>query len=231
MNNISKSLDDTLLSSSTDEATKTIKDLSTDFTEAGIDALIQNDVVKEIPVVKTLLAIPKVIKSISNYLFLQKIIRFLYQLNGTTLKERQDFLASLNTSKREEIISNLILVLDKHDHLQKSELQGKLFVAYIKGLINYSDYMALTYALNMMDIKLLSSLVSFYVSETSQTLKPETIYNFIFLQLVRIDNSQIGLIGGGGPMYKRNKLGMLMVEICTEAKIPQDYKDQILGKI
>lgn len=231
MDIIGKSLDDTLLSSSTDEATKTIKDLSVDFTEAGIDALIQNDIVKEIPVVKTLLAVPKVIKSISSYLFLQKIIRFLYQLNTTTLKERQVFLTSLETSKREEIISNLILVLDKHDHLQKSELQGKLFVAYIKGLINYSDYMALTYALNMMDIKLLSSLVSFYVSETSHILKPETIYNFIFLQLVRIDNSQIGLFGGGGPMYKRNKLGMLMVEICTEVKIPQDYKDQILGKI
>ncbi len=230
MDNISKSLDETLLSKSTDDATKAMKDLSADLVEINLDTLVNNDIVKELPVVKTLLIAPKVIKGISDYIFLKKILRFLFQLENTTLKEREEFLGKLEGSKREELLSNLILILDKHDHLHKSELQGKLFSTYIKGVLNYDEYMALTYSLNMMDVKALPALVSFYVGETSHTLKPETIYNFIFLQLIRIDNSLIGTFGGGGPTYERNRLGMLMVEICTDGKIPQDYKDKILGK-
>lgn len=227
MDNINKSLDDTLLSSSTDEATKAMMDISEDLTEVSLDTLIKNDIVKEIPVIKTLLVFPKLVKGISNYLFLQKIIRFLFELKETSQDERQKFLTNLEGSKREEIISNLLLVIDKHDQLKKSELQGKLFSAYIKGQLNYDEYMSLTYSLNMMDIKTLSVLINFYNSKTLCTLKPETIYNFIFLQLVRIDTSLIGTWNGGGPTYKRNRLGMLMVEICSGAKIPQNYKDKI----
>lgn len=32
----------------------------------------------------------------------------------------------------------------------------------------------------------------------------------------------------GGPEYKRNRLGMLLVEHGAGAKIPQDYKEAIL---
>lgn len=219
-----------MLSASTNEATKAIGEVAADFSEISIDTLIESDIVKELPVVKTILAFPKVIKGISNYLLAQKIIRFLYQLGRTTVEERQKFLKSLDGNKKKEILSNLILVLDKHDHIRKADLQGKLFGAYIRGELSYQEYAELTYSLNMLDISTLASLIDFYTKDPVPTLPPEHIYNFIFLKLIRVDNSLIGTWGGGGPVNKRNRLGMLFVEVSTEANIPQKYADEVIGK-
>ncbi|MBL7159829.1 hypothetical protein ISS85_05095 [Candidatus Microgenomates bacterium] len=228
MNNLEDQLGKTITSPSTDNAMQAMSSLVTDLIEIDIDTLIGNELIKELPVVKVFVTASKVIKGISNELLLKKIFIFLFQLKGTTLKEREKFLQKLGSSKRKEILSNLILVLDKHEQLRKSEIQGKLFAAYIKEKMNYMDYMTLTYVVNMMDINTLEALVKFYTIKSSASLKPELIYNFIFLQLIRIDNSKIGTLGGGGPEYKRNRLGMLLVEHGAEAKIPQDYKKLIL---
>ena len=80
-----------------------------------------------------------------------------------------------------------------------------------------------------MNMGALPSLVNFYKSESNGLLTQEQIYNFIFLQLIGIDNSKIGTYGGGGPEYKKNRFGLILVEIGTETKIPGDYREKILG--
>ena len=65
------------------------------------------------------------------------------------------------------------------------------------------------------------------MSDKRRLLTPEIIYNFIFLKLIRIDTSSIGRLGGGGPEYKRNKLGVLMVEICMNVSVPDNYKQNL----
>lgn len=228
MDKITDSLKDTLLSSYTDSATKAIGELSVDLTEITVDTLINNEYVKELPVIKTLLIFPKAIRGISSYLLLQKIIRFIFQLKDTTTEERRMFLSKLEGKKREEILSCLILALDKFDHLNKSDLLGKLFETFIKGKINYEEYMSLIYSLNLIDVNTIPYLVNFYTVEPPSTsIRPEIYYNLVFLRLIRIDNSKIGTWDGGGPEYKRNRLGMLFVEICAGVKIPKIIKINI----
>lgn len=231
MDEIGESLNKTLESSSLDKSVDELANLSSDLLEVSIDAFLKDGIAKELPVIGLIVAIGKSINSYANYLLLRKIARFLFQLKTTTVKERKRFLDSLESGKRKEILSNLILVLDKHEVLLKSELQGRLFAAYIKGNLDDFEYTSLTYAVSMMNVVTLELLVKFYTLETSSSTQADLLQNFVFLQLIRLDNSQVGLMNGGPPEYKRNRLGMLLVEIGAQVKVPSDYREEIIGKV
>jgi hypothetical protein len=229
LQDIEKYLETTILSPAVDKAA--LGDVIRDYGELAIDTLLTNGLLKEIPLIKTVAAIPQIINDFNNQMLIKKIVHFLLQLGSTSFEERVAFLNTLDGDKRIEIISNLVLVLGRYEHTQKAELHGRIFAAYVKNEINYFEYMSLVYAITMINVKLLPDLIRFYTVETSVYPPIERIYNLMFLQLIRIDNSPIGTYGGKGPTYKKNKLGMLMVEIGCQTKIPQDYKDIILGKV
>ncbi len=226
---IRNSLDLTLSSSAIEEAADEIKVIGGDLMEVGLDALLNDGLLRDIPIIGMLISAGKAAGSISNFLLTKKIIRFIFQLKDTTLEERKKFLDELGSNRKNDILENLMLILDKHDNYQKSEIQGKLLSSYIKGKISVYDYDKLTYAVSMLDGNFLFLLKSFYLSEDNRLLTPEQIYNFIFLQLVKIDNSKIGLWGGGGPEYKKNRLGLILVEISTNSKLPDEVRKDILG--
>jgi len=228
---IRNSLDLTLNSSAIENAADQIQNIGGDLMEVGFDALLNDGLLKDIPIVGMMVSVGKIAGSISNFLLTKKIIMFLYQLKDTSLDERKKFLEELGSEKRKNILENLMLILEKHDNYQKSELQGKLLSAYIKGEITVYDYDKLTYAVSLLDSNFLFLLKDFYLSETNILLTPEQIYNFIFLQLIKIDNSKIGLWGGGGPEYKKNRLGLILVEISTDTKLPDEIRKDILGHL
>jgi hypothetical protein len=54
-----------------------LSDLGTDLGEVELDSLLDDGLLKEIPVIKTILAFSGTIGSIRDYLFTEKLIRFL----------------------------------------------------------------------------------------------------------------------------------------------------------
>lgn len=177
-----------------------------------------------------ILGIVQIYKGIRDYLLAEKIKLFLYELNSISVNERNKFFKELDSAKKKRIFSQLILVLDKHDQFKKSEVQGKLFKAFIKGFVTFSEYSHLSYAINSMNIDNLKALASYYCSVSSINAT-DILQHFISLQLVSIDYSLIGTYGGGGPQFKRNRYGILLVELCSDSKIPDDYIENALGKL
>src|SRR5690606_27215854 len=76
-------------------------DLSTMTTEAGdivIDALFQEGVAREVPILGWIVKSCNVASSVSNHFFGNKIVRFLTALRETTIPERQAMIASLTVN-------------------------------------------------------------------------------------------------------------------------------------
>jgi hypothetical protein len=120
-----------------------IKSLSQDYLELGIDSLMDNELIKSIPIIKTLNALYKTTKSIEEYRLKRKIIRFLFQIKdipkdqiSKTLKKIED-----DTSYKKDFVENLILILDKFDDINKAELLGKAFKIYLKEEISTEDFL------------------------------------------------------------------------------------------
>jgi hypothetical protein len=189
-------------------------DVAFDVTE-GLRAVASDEILPEIPIVKSLYALVKTSKAISNALLAKKVVRFLFQLREISPDDRQAFLAKLEGDDRERIVGSLILVLERHEVLRKSEIQGRLFAALIREDLTKAEYLTLTHATTTIDVDSLPVLRSFYGGVPGDA-PPSTalLYGYGFLQLLDVDNSSLGTFGGGQPKFVQNELGEKYISIA-----------------
>lgn len=121
-----------------------IVDLGIDYSEMGIDTFINNETVRELPVVKTIASLIKVGLSIKEWHFARKFLKFLERFHSGSLSENEKntFLEKYNedSSYREKVVTLLITANDKYFDIKQSDICGNLFVAHIKGLVSWEDY-------------------------------------------------------------------------------------------
>jgi hypothetical protein len=129
--------------------------------EAGMDAG------REIPVVRTVLALARAAASVQSYMLLRKIVRFLQELSTLDQKQREDFLRDLDGDDRKRILDPLLLVLDHHDHEHKSEIEAKLLKAHVRGQLTAREYLDLRHATSAINIEAIRDLRRFYAGELS----------------------------------------------------------------
>jgi hypothetical protein len=174
----------------------------------GLSHASADEVLPEIPVLKQLYALAKAGRSVSNVLLARKIVRFLSQLQSVDAEEREEFLARLEGSDRERIVGDLVLVLDRHEAQRKSEIQGRLFAALIRGGLTTREYLDLTHAVSSVNVDSLVDLKNFYDDAFQfDDQNAQLAYSFAVLQLLGIDNSMIGTYGGGSPQPAKLLLG------------------------
>ena len=184
------------------------------FTGTDVGADLAEQVLPEIPIVKLFYGAVKISRGISDAFLAKKIVRFLSQLSEIDPEERQKFLANLESDDRERVVENLMLVLQKHEALQKSEIQGRLFAALIKGDLNRQEYYRLTHATSTINAQTFPDLAGFYSGKLAVgELSIGLLYSFAFLELVALDNSKLGTFGGGQPEFHKTELGARYVDL------------------
>lgn len=117
-----------------------IKDLSMDFLELELDSITDNEILREIPIVKTVCAITKTSIAIKEKFLLRKFFNFVKAFNNYDVKEE--------ISKRKNAIHNnekwvydeiefLSVYLDDMDSDKKARILGKLYNEYLNRRINW----------------------------------------------------------------------------------------------
>ena len=81
MNEIVPKLKDSLVIDSSD--------IVTDYLELGIDSILENDGLKEIPIIKTLISIGKVTKDIRERNMMKNLVIFLNELNSGNIDKEK----------------------------------------------------------------------------------------------------------------------------------------------
>ncbi|RDY27915.1 hypothetical protein CHL78_007890 [Romboutsia weinsteinii] len=115
------------------------KDISAEYLELSLDTFLQDDILKDIPVVNTITSVFRVGSSIKDAFFYKKLTKFLYHMNGISANERQKFYEkSIKDDK--DFGEKLIYVLDTLDEVKKVEYLAKLYKAYSDDKINYSEF-------------------------------------------------------------------------------------------
>lgn len=121
-----------------------LTDVGVDYAEMGIDTFLNNEIIKEIPVVKTIFSLVKTGYAIREQCFAKNFLTFLKQYHCGKLnqEEKDNFLNKYNTdsSYREKIVSLLVKINDRYFESNQSKIAGNLFVAYVKDLISWDDY-------------------------------------------------------------------------------------------
>lgn len=130
--------------------TSTLSTILADVSEATFDSMLNDGILKEIPVIHTIINLAQTGINISQKLFLKKITRFLDPIAQCSGEERATFTAQLENDAGTKIKAGeaILLTLDRLDHMEKATLLGNLYVNYMHGRISYSELMRFTMILD-----------------------------------------------------------------------------------
>ena len=137
-----KNLESSLFESLRDNATE----LAGEIGELTIDQFIDNDVLKEIPFFSLFYKSVKTIQGVRNALFAMKVYKFMREFGQIKQKDKDKFLGRVMASKKEKtkVGQVLIMILDKIDDLDKTQIIANIFAAYIKEDISISEFIHLS---------------------------------------------------------------------------------------
>lgn len=137
-----------------------LTDLAASGAEIAVDSLLEDDtLLQQIPIIKTLLGISKAVASVRDRLFLEKVIGFLSELSKIPVDKRRDFLNDLSEEERDKVAQYMILYIERLDSLEKPEMLGKVFAAYLEERI---DQRAMLYFCHYIDRVFILTWKDFY---------------------------------------------------------------------
>ena len=156
------------------------KDIIEDYLEIGIDSIIDGGILKEIPIVKTIVGVLKVGKNVHDRNLLKQTLVFINEFNRNEI--RQDKIEEYkkrieNDSKKcEDELGRIILLLNNFIDREKSIMLSKVFKDYVGQLLNWNEFCEYSEIINRLFIQDFSFLQEVYLGRISDTTNRSDIY-------------------------------------------------------
>jgi hypothetical protein len=117
--------------------------LAVEMTELAIDNILTDGVLRDIPVINTLVSLTKFGASIQDKLFAKKILSFLVGLKDVPSEERNRVINEIDGSQkyRVKVGEKLLYIIDACNDFEGAERVSFVFRAFIKGEINYDEFL------------------------------------------------------------------------------------------
>lgn len=185
-NKIINTIEDSIISSE-------LGNINKELGEVLIDNILEQGLLKEIPIVSLFTSAINIGTSIQNQFFLKKILKFLLELESIPKNERVDFISKIDQDKKykTKVGESVLMILDKSDNYSKSQYIGILFKKCIEGKLAYSDFIKMSGIVNRSHLPILLRL-----TELNKNIEiPKSDYEELFsLGLVTLDleNTETG---------------------------------------
>ena len=192
--------------------------LITDISDFSIDQIMEGPF-KEIPFIKYIIEIAKFGISVRDSFLIHKIITFLKGTKKIDKAKKEKFKKKLlNDKKYSKMISdNLMVILDRLDHLTKAEYLAKLFIAHIDEKISYTEFLRLSNSIERAFIDDLNNLYKYYNKNLEEVdeIVLQNLYQAGLLGIYfnKIVTSAVDYPPQQTATYVRNDLGLLLCNI------------------
>ncbi|MDM8560668.1 hypothetical protein [Candidatus Parabeggiatoa sp. HSG14] len=191
-----------------------LKNVSAEMAEYFLDNMLENDVLKSIPVFRTLQSIYKSYRGIRDMLFVKKLCKFLFTIQEIPREERQEMINKLESDDnyKQKVGEQLIFLLDRMDDMDKPVLLAQAFIAYSKGLIDIIQLQRISFGIDHVFIYNLSELKRYYLMETDDNKSHDILEPMVFQNLANCGFVNLTTGYGSGVGIHKNELGKLFVE-------------------
>jgi hypothetical protein len=123
---------------------KDLRDITVDLVEKVLDNEITNDVVKEIPILKSLVAVRNIYSSYTDRIFIKKAMNVLLELGDINWKERVELTSELD-DEDETGAEKILMAIDRLETTKKAKTFGRLCRLKALKQIKYTeDFLRLT---------------------------------------------------------------------------------------
>lgn len=142
--NLIPSLKETLF----DPAVSIMSDSLTDIAELSLDAVLQDSVLKDIPVLGTIASLCKTGVNLRERNLIRQTAIFITSFNNRSIEQDKldRYRESLeeNPKKAEKELGRVILLLDRMLEEKQSEILGAFYNSYVKGALSWDQFVELT---------------------------------------------------------------------------------------
>ncbi len=148
------------------ELTTTSKEIVIDYVEIGIDSIFADEIIKEIPVLKTIAAVCNVGIAINERFFAKKIAVFIKEFHEKTISaEKLDkFKVKLESDSRyrDRVMDHVIVLLDRYIDVEKAKIIARFFSAYINELCSLEQFIEMSSSLDLVFLSDCEVLIDIY---------------------------------------------------------------------
>jgi hypothetical protein len=188
--------------------------------EAGIDQLVADGFLRDIPVIGSVIGVLRAAGGIRDLLLAKKLGRFLQVFQEIPVQERDEYSERLNDpSDRQRLGEMILLILDRLDDMEKPDLVAKIFRSFLLGEIDLRMFRLLAGAIDRLPIQYLPDLLSFY-SDTSNPARidPEIAQLFSnagLAQAAVTPGVDLGGISTSSIYFNKNKPGEELARVIS----------------
>lgn len=193
-----------------------LKNLSIDIGEFTLDQLIDDGILKDLPVVGTVAKLFKAGMDIRDRLFIAKVTRFLFSLKDVSESDRNIFREKIQRDKKlkQKIGSTLVLILDRLDELEKPDIIAKCFSYYISEKITFAQFKRLSSSVSIAFIDDLKSLLG---SKENNDRYSKKYYEHLYKAGLTTIKGGDTWKTAGDIEYKISSLGTLFLNIMRDS--------------
>jgi hypothetical protein len=203
---LSSSLVDTI-------ATEGGVDLLAGLGEVTFDAMINQGLLRDVPVIGSLVQLVKLGFGVREYVFIRKLQKFATALKDVDGNQRDHFGERIERDKefRTRVGENLILVIDRLDDMGKPELVGKAFAALMKDEIPYDTFVRIS---TTIDRVFLPDLIEFSRYGHSLEITKDWAQNLAAHGLLSTKVNAVWGPDDSKIFYTTTRLGKTLLRIC-----------------
>lgn len=127
-----------------DSLTEDVSGCIGEFVEVGLDSILEDGLLKDIPFISTAVSIYRIGKSIHERHHISKLAVFLNEINknlsdeGQRQKYRHKF--QENEKFRNQELEYVLILIDRYIGYDKPQMLAKLYLAYLDGLIRWEAF-------------------------------------------------------------------------------------------
>jgi hypothetical protein len=120
-----------------------LREITIEVIENALDHEISSELLKDIPVLKSIIAVKNIYTSYSDRIFIKKAMKALLELADVTVEERSKLESELtdNETKGSE---KILLAIDQMETFEKCKVYGKLCKLRIQNRIKIDNFLRLT---------------------------------------------------------------------------------------
>lgn len=147
-----------------ERASDASKDLVQEYAQAAMEVVLSDDVLARIPMVRSVMIVPKAISGIRDHLLMRKLDAFLRTFDDIPVADRRAMVGKLEADPAygRRVGEHLIELLERLGSHRKPIMVGEVFAAYARGKI---------------DINMLHRLIR--VIERLPTMEIDTVRRFV----------------------------------------------------
>lgn len=200
-----------------EKETNKFLEASLEGAEVIADSLIENELIKSIPVVGTALKLISGSLDLRDKIFLSKVQRFIQEIESISKEEKLKFNQSITSD--EELMRSVgeaaLLVLDKLSDLKKADLLGFYFLCFLSGHLDQYQFRRVAAAI---DTAFIDDIETFLKSGTDELLSQKQFMEALFSSGMTAISAGKTWDDSGELFYEASSMGRQMIELWREYK-------------